>query len=74
MKIVAWKSNKKFCIAIGAVAGVAHVLFRGLTVNLGPIAGLTISAILVAAMVVGIYAALELAVGPATHVPGSRER
>ena len=57
-------SKMKFCIAIGAAAGAGHVLFGGLTENLGPIAGLTVSSALMAAIVVSLYAALELAVAP----------
>ncbi len=53
-------SKMRFCTALGAASGAGHVLFGALTRNLGPIAGLALGAVSIAALVAGIFLALEL--------------
>lgn len=51
----------RFAIAVGAATGIGHALIRGLTANLGPIAGLIVGVASVALITLGIALLLEAA-------------
>jgi hypothetical protein len=51
----------RFCIAIGAASGIGHALIRGMTANLGPVAGMIVGVAAVAAITLGIALVLEAA-------------
>jgi hypothetical protein len=78
MKSYLQNPNMRFAIALGASIGIGQGLFRGLTVNLGPITGLLVFLPAIAAIALGISLGLEHAARravPATPVesPDSRE-
>jgi len=61
MKTLLQNPNMRFSIALGATIGIGHALFRGLTENLGPIAGLLVSLPSIAAVALAISLLLEQA-------------
>ena len=54
MKKMLSNPKMRFAISLGASMGVGHVLFRGLTANLGPIAGMLVFLPSIALIAAGI--------------------
>jgi hypothetical protein len=64
MKAILSSPRMRQALVMGAVMGVSHALFRGLTENLHPIVAFAIFLPAVALLALGISYSLNLAAGP----------
>ena len=64
MKAMLASPKMRQALVMGAVMGVSHALFRGLTENLSPVVAFAIFLPAVALLALGLSYSLQLAAGP----------